>query len=455
MMTNMRPPPTQPGREIAVIGTGIAGMACAWLLNQRHDITVYEAAGRLGGHAHTVEIPGPDGPFPVDTGFIVYNEPTYPNLTALFRALEVPTEASDMSFAASLEGGGLEYAGTGLRGLFAQRRNLLRPRFWSMLADLRRLYAQAPTDTVLQDPDLITLGEWLDREGYGEAVQCLHVLPMAAAIWSSRAAAVRDYPAAAFFRFCDNHGLLRLNNRPLWRTVTGGSRSYVERLTRDYAGRIRLNCGVAALRRTDEGVWLRDVNGQTRRYDDVVLATHASQALAMLEDPDAGERALLGAFADSRNVAVLHTDASLMPKRRAVWASWNFLGGATPDAPPCVTYWMNNLQTLPPGTEVFVTLNPLRPPRPGTMLHTQSYEHPLFDVAAMQAQRKLWSIQGGRRTWFCGAWFGAGFHEDGVQSGLAVAEALGGLRRPWTVANESGRIHLGPAADETLPLAAE
>jgi predicted NAD/FAD-binding protein len=453
-MTNMRPSAQQPRREIAVIGTGIAGMACAWLLNQSHDITVYEAAGRVGGHANTVDITGPNGSFPVDTGFIVYNEPTYPNLTALFRALDVPTEASDMSFAASLEDGGLEYAGTGLRGLFAQKRNLVRPRFWSMVRDLRRLYAQAPSDAVLQNPDLISLGEWLDREGYGDAVQRDHLLPMAAAIWSSRAAAVRDYPAAAFFRFCDNHGLLRLNNRPIWRTVTGGSRAYVERLTRDYAERIRLNCGVAGLRRTDAGVFVRDVTGQIRRYDDVVLATHASQALAMLEEPDPAERDVLGCFADSRNVAMLHTDASLMPKRRTVWASWNFLGGRDPEAPPCVTYWMNKLQTLPSGTQVFVTLNPLHPPAPGTVLSTQTYEHPLFDVAAMQAQRKLWSLQGGRRTWFCGAWFGAGFHEDGVQSGLAVAEALGGLRRPWNVDNESGRIHLGPPANAPRVLAA-
>jgi predicted NAD/FAD-binding protein len=433
-------------RRIAVVGTGIAGMACAWLLNQAHDITVFEEAGRIGGHSHTVEVPLPEGRVPVDTGFIVYNEPTYPNLTALFRALDVPTQESDMSFAASLDGGSLEYAGTGLNGLFAQRLNLFRPRFWSMLRDLRRLYAQAPRDAVMDDPDLVSLGAWLDVNGYGVAVQRDHLLPMAAAIWSSKPGAVRDYPAAAFFRFCDNHGLLRLSDRPLWRTVAGGSREYVSRLTALYADRIRTGCGVTAIRRTEDGVLVHDVRGETHRFDDVVLAISAGRALGLLDDADTVETRRLGAFGASQNLAVLHADPSLMPKRRSVWASWNFIGGTDPEASPCVTYWMNNLQNLPTQQQIFLTLNPVRAPDPAKLFMSQTYEHPLFDVAAMQAQRRLWSLQGARRTWFCGAWFGAGFHEDGVQSGLAVAEAIGGVRRPWNVENESGRIHLRPRA---------
>ncbi len=429
-----------------MIGTGIAGMACAWLLNMAHDITVYEAAVRLGGHAHTVDVALPDGQVAVDTGFIVYNEPTYPNLTELFRTLNVPTVASDMSFAASLEGGGLEYAGTGLAGLFGQPANLFRPRFWWMLRDLMRLYRQAPRDAVMTDPDLVSLGAWLDVNGYGEAVQRDHLLPMAAAIWSSKPGAVRDYPAAAFFRFCDTHGLLRLRDRPLWRTVSGGSRTYVSLLTAAYADRIRTGCAVTSIRRTEDGVLVRDVHGEVAHFDDVVLAIPARRALALLDDADAGETRLLGAFGVSRNLAVLHADPSLMPKRRGVWASWNFVGGTDPQASPCVTYWMNNLQKLPTQQQIFVTLNPGRAPDPAKVFMTQTYEHPLFDVAAMQAQRRLWLLQGVRRTWFCGAWFGAGFHEDGVQAGLAVAEAIGGVRRPWEVKNESGRIHVRPRA---------
>jgi predicted NAD/FAD-binding protein len=441
-------------KNIAVVGSGIAGMACAWLLNGAHDVTVFEEAPRIGGHAHTVHMDGPEGRFPVDTGFIVYNEQTYPNLTALFRTLNVPTADSDMSFAASLDDGGLEYAGTGLRGLFAQGGNLVRPRFWSMLRDLMRLYAQAPADAVIRNPDLVSLGEWLDAHGYGIAVQRDHLLPMAAAIWSSPEGAVRDYPAAAFFRFCDNHGLLRLRDRPLWRTVCGGSEAYVARLTAPYAGQIRTGCAVTGVQRGPAGVVVHDGFGAAHVFDEVVLAVAPGRALALLEDADAGEQGLLGAFGCCRNVAVLHTDAALMPKRRAVWASWNFIGGADRDAPPCVTYWMNNLQNLPTREQVFITLNPVRAPRPDSIVHSQVYEHPLFDVAAMQAQRRLWSIQGTRNTWFCGAWFGAGFHEDGVQAGLAVAEALGRVRRPWSVANESGRIYLPPPASVLPAMAA-
>jgi predicted NAD/FAD-binding protein len=431
---------------VAVIGSGIAGLSCAWLLSRRCRVTLYEQAPRLGGHANTVTVDAGRGRFAVDTGFIVYNERTYPNFTALLAHLGVATEPSDMSFAASLDAGGLEYAGTGLSGLFGQTRNLVRPRFWSMLRDLRRLYRMAPHDAVLGEPDVTSLGEWLDLRGFGRAIRDDHLIPMAAAIWSSSPNAVLAYPAAAFFRFCDNHGLLRLRDRPDWRTVTGGSQSYVERLTADFFGEVRLGCGIAAVRRSADGVTLRDARGRVFHHDDVVIATHAHQALAMLDDADTQEAALLGAFGRTLNVAVLHTDPSFMPKRRSVWASWNFVGGHARAALPCVTYWMNNLQNLPGQPEIFVTLNPPRPPAHGTILLSQTYEHPLFDVGAMAAQRRLWSLQGTRRTWFCGAWFGAGFHEDGLQAGLAVAEALAGVRRPWSVAGESARIHLHPPA---------
>jgi predicted NAD/FAD-binding protein len=429
-------------KNIAIIGTGISGMAAAWLLSQDHNVTVYECEDRTGGHSNTVTVAGAEGEIAVDTGFIVYNEHTYPNLTALFQHLDVPTQLSDMSFAVSLAGGELEYSGT-LSGLFAEKRNLLRPRFWSMLRDVHRFYREAPRDLAALNEFHTTLGDYLDAGAYSAAFRSDHLLPMAAAIWSAPARSILDYPAASFIRFHDNHGLLRLRNRPPWRTVLGGSRTYVERLTRSYKAQIRLGAKVTAVRRSEDGVQIRDRNGGVECFDHVVVATHADQALGLLIDPTAEERRLLGAFRYSSNVAVLHSDPVLMPKRRAVWSSWNYMGGRGEEgASPAVTYWMNSLQAIPHHTPLFVTLNPQRTPR--TALHYETYEHPLFDSAAITAQRQLWSLQGRGNTWFCGAYFGAGFHEDGLQSGLAVAEALGTRRRPWNVANESGRIALGP-----------
>ncbi len=432
------------GQRIAVIGSGIAGLSAAWLLARRHDVTVYEAAPRIGGHSRTVTTP--EG-VPVDIGFIVYNELNYPNLTALFSHLGVATQPSDMSFAVSLDGGRLEYNGTNIPGLFAQYRNLVRPRFIRMVRDILRFYRSAPGHIAELWDTMEPLGAYLDRHGYSAAFQHDHLLPMAAAIWSTPCAEMRDYPAAAFLRFCDNHGLLQVDDRPLWRTVTGGSHAYVSRVAAPLAGRIVTDRPVRAIRRDAEGVTVIDASGQARRFDQVVIASHAHEALAMLEDASGAERALLGAFRPSMNRAVLHSDASLMPRRRRVWASWTYLGrtaGGADHGLPCVTYWMNHLQSLP-GRPLFLTLNPARAPAPGAILHETSYNHPAFDVAALRAQRELWSLQGVRRTWFAGAWFGAGFHEDGLQAGLAVAEAIGGVRRPWTVADDSGRIHCPPA----------
>jgi predicted NAD/FAD-binding protein len=377
---------------------------------------------------------------PVDTGFIVFNRRTYPNLTALFAHLDVPTFRSDMSFAVSLDGGALEYSGSGLTGLLGQPSNLVRPGFWSMLADLVRFYRTAPADAAIMDEDL-SLGEYLDGGGYGTAFRDDHLLPMASAIWSSTPSDMLSYPAAAFIRFHENHGLLRLVDRPGWETVLGGSATYVERLASPLTGRIRLDTGVRAVRRLVDCVVVEDERGGARRFDHVIMATHADQALAALADPSARERELLGAFRYSRNLAILHTDETFMPKRRAVWSSWNYLGmRGNVGGSPCVTYWMNRLQRLGTDRPIFVTLNPPRPPHAGTLLHSEVYDHPVLDAAASAAQRRLWLLQGRRNTWFCGAHFGAGFHEDGLQAGLAVAEQLGGVRRPWTVADESGRI---------------
>jgi predicted NAD/FAD-binding protein len=440
-----------PRLKIAVVGTGISGLSAAWLLDPHHEVTVYERAERIGGHSNTVAADTGGRRIPVDTGFIVFNRKTYPNLAALFARLDVPTQVSDMSFAVSLDGGALEYSGSGFAGLFGQPANLVRPRFWSMLADLVRFYRQAPHEAGLAEELELSLGDYLARRGFGAAFRDDHLLPMAAAIWSAAPAEMLAYPAAAFIRFHDNHGLLQLRDRPAWETVAGGSRAYLDRLTARFAHRIRVDCGVASIRRGEGQVIVTDARGRSERFDHVVVASHADQALAMLADPGPRESRLLGAFRYSRNLAVLHSDESFMPRRRAVWASWNYVG-TRGDADVSVTYWMNRLQGFESARPLFVTLNPPRPPRAGTLLHSEVYEHPIFDARAMAAQRELWLLQGERNTWYCGAHFGAGFHEDGLQAGLAVAEQLGGVRRPWTVPNESGRIVLtARRSDATTP----
>jgi predicted NAD/FAD-binding protein len=425
--------------RIAVIGSGVSALSCAWLLSRRHEVVVYEREDRLGGHSHTVEVDGAsDAPVPVDMGFIVFNEATYPNLIALFDHLGVQSRPTDMSFAVSLDQGRFEYAAP---ALFAQRRNAFRPRFWTMLGEVMRFYRDAPAQIEALNGSDLTLGDYLKREGFSEAFRDDHLLPMAAAIWSSPAHTLMDYPAESFLRFCQNHGLLKLVGRPVWRTVCGGSRAYVAAMARALGEGVRLGRQATHVRRLEQGVEVRDIHGGVARFDHVVIGTHADQALALLDQPTEDERALLGAFRYSRNLTVLHSDASLMPRRRRAWAAWNYIGV---DGGLCVTYWMNRLQGLP-GRDLFVTLNPPRPPRPDTLLRTEVFEHPIFDPAAVRAQKSLWSLQGQGGVWFCGAHFGAGFHEDGLQSGLAVAEQLGGVRRPWNVPNESGRIHLTPA----------
>lgn len=427
--------------KIAIIGTGISGLSAAWLLARHHNVTVYEAAYRVGGHSNTVEVDIGSQRIAIDTGFMVYNEPSYPNLTALLAALNVPTTPTDMSFAVSLDGGALEYAGSNLAGLLAQPSNLFKPRFWSMLTDLLRFYRLAPGH--LAQMGEMSLDAYLDWAGFGQALREDHLYPMAAAIWSTPAALVGAYPAAAFVRFCENHGLLKLKGRPVWRTVCNGSREYVARLTSSFSDRILTGTPVVSIVRDGDGVVVHDQNGGRRRFDHVVVATHADRALSLLTDPTPDERRLLSKFSYARNEAVLHMDIALMPKRRAAWASWNYLshGGGDGDARHLsVTYWMNRLQPLGVETPVFVTLNPLSEPRSGTVLRREYYEHPMSDVASMRAQQELWTLQGRRNTWFCGSYFGAGFHEDGLQSGLAVAEDLGGYRRPWTIENDSARI---------------
>lgn len=446
MLVEARTGEASGAQRIAVIGSGISGLSAAWLLSRRHRVTVYEAENRLGGHSHTVMAPAGRGEVAVDTGFIVYNERNYPNLVAMLDHLGVASQRSDMSFSASLDGGKLEYSSDGLNSLFGQRRNLVSPRFLTMVRDILRFYADARS--LLKRPELeaLTLGQYLDRNNYSPAFVEDHLLPMGAAIWSTTAAQMRDYPLFAFVNFFIHHGLLDLVNRPKWRTVTGGSREYVKRLAEGLSGGARVGSGVSSIRREAHGVTITDRQGHTDRFDAVVIATHANEALALLSDPDAEERALLGAFRYTDNLAVLHSDRALMPKRERVWAAWNYVGETADDGerPLCVTYWMNRLQNLDPAHPLFVTLNPTRPVAEGKLIQSFNYTHPLFDRAAIEAQQQLWRLQGQRNTFFAGSYFGAGFHEDALQSGLAAAEAVGGVRRPWRVANESSRIALQP-----------
>lgn len=435
--------------RIAVVGSGISGASAAWLLSKTHDVTLLEADQRAGGHTNTVKMDINGQAVPVDTGFICFNSVSYPNLVALFEHLDVPVHDTSMSFATSMGGGAYEYSGGTYLGMVAQPANILRPSHWRMVRDILRFFREAPA----QAPDLpddLSLTDYLARENYSSAFIDNHLMPMAAAIWSAQTRDMSAYPAKAFIRFFSNHGLLQVEGRPKWGTIVGGSRVYYEKLLQD--GNVTLRTGAKAERieRDDTGVTIH-VNGEAERFDQVVIAAHAKEALSMLASPSAQEQALLGAFAYSKNRAVLHRDAAFMPKRKLAWASWNYIEPLAGQRDAALTYWMNSLQNLPTQENVFVTLNPPEGQAIENVAAEFTYEHPIFNAAALSAQREMWSLQGVNNTWFCGAHFGSGFHEDGLQSGLAVAEQLGGVRRPWSVENESGRIHVHPMAPQAPP----
>ena len=436
-------------KQIAVIGSGISGLSCAWLLNQAHDVTLFEKDDRLGGHSNTVDIVTTAGTIAVDTGFIVFNDKCYPNLVALFAELGVKSLATDMSFGVSLDDGRLEYAGSdSISTLFAQKKNLLRPRFWKMILDLLRFYRQSEA-WMTSLPDELSLGELLRREKFGPGFCDDHLLPMGAAIWSTPVDQMLAYPAKTFLRFCDNHGLLQVSERPQWRTVVGGSREYVKRIGEVLGDRVQLNSGVERVERFADHVLIHDSRGQQQRFDEVVFACHADEALAMLASPTAEERRLLSAFRYEDNQAILHCDDRLMPRLPEVWSSWNYMGDTSSGSQKVsVSYWMNSLQHLPCAEPVVVSLNPLTAPRAEKVYRQFQYQHPVFDDAALRAQPALWSLQGEQRSWFCGSYFGYGFHEDGIQSGLAVAERLGGLSRPWLVDPAKDRVNVPPLAEK-------
>jgi predicted NAD/FAD-binding protein len=424
--------------RVAVIGTGIAGSAAAWALSKRYPVTVYDRELRPGGHSHTVTIDYDREPVAVDIGFIVYNEVNYPDLTALFAHLEVETLESCMSFAVTADAGRFEWKGCGgnwretAKGLFAQPRNLLSPSYLRMLRDILTFNTKSVEDYSAGRLKGLTLAEYFGLRKFAPRLLTDYLAPMGAAIWSAPSDQMMEFPAENFVAFFSNHRLLQYD-RPIWRTVKGGSRHYVEKLTSAFRDQLRLGCAVTSIDRSSHGVVVHDSHGRTETYDHVVIASHSDQALAMLSDASAGERAILGDLNYAPNMVYLHRDVRLMPKRRRAWASWNFLrwkreGTALNDV--AVTYWMNPLQGIDGDKPLFVSLNPPFEPDPALTFGRHVCDHPQYNAAAFAAQMRLPEIQGQRHTWFCGAWTGYGFHEDGLRSGLAVAQALG-ASVPW------------------------
>ena len=423
--------------KVAVIGSGISGLAAAHRLRGHARVTLFEAGSYFGGHTHTVDVSLPDRhghtvTHGVDTGFLVFNERTYPGLIALLAELQVPTAPSDMSFSVQVPGAGvlgaraLEWSGSNLATVFAQRRNLLRPQFWGMLSELLRFnrlctdLAESGQEQALVQP----LGDFLDQHGFGAAFRHWYFLPMLGCIWSCPTDQMLRFPVATMVRFCHNHGLIQVQNRPQWHTVAGGARQYVHAILQGLDA--RLATPVTHIERTMAGVSVRAA-GVTEPFDAVVLAVHSDQALRLLAQPSAAERRVLGAIRYQPNRAVLHTDTRVMPRRRAAWAAWNYeraADGAQESARVCLHYWLNRLQPLPFAQPVLVSLNPVSPIDPAKILGEFDYDHPVFDLGAWSAQKQVAELQGVQRTWFAGAWTGYGFHEDGLQSGYRAADAL-------------------------------
>ena len=409
-------------QHIAVVGSGIAGLASAWWLSRRHRVTLFERNDYLGGHTHTHEVDVGGRTVAVDSGFIVFNQRHYPLLSSLFDTLGVESQPTVMSFSVHDERSGLEYNATSLDGLFCQRRNLLSPRFWRMLLDLRRFYRDAPALRA-GDGDGPTLGEYLAQGGYGDLFVRDHLVPMASALWSSPAGNVLQFPARHMLRFMDNHQMLQVSGRAPWRVVKGGSARYVDALRANWTVEERLRCPVRAVRRDGEAVWIESANGR-ERFDQVVMACHSDQTLALLGDADPLEREVLGAIRYQPNEAVLHTDERLLPRNRKAWAAWNAHVPREDGAQCTVSYCMNQLQGLDVDTPLVVTLNRTHAIRPERVLRTMQYAHPIHDHAMVRAQARRAQLQGRRRTWFAGAYWGWGFHEDGIRSAHELVQAL-------------------------------
>ncbi len=419
-------PVTHP--RIGVIGGGVAGIGASYFLQQKYHVTLFEKNDYLGGHTHTVRIPdGPDAGTPIDTGFIVMNEKNYPELCRFFAMLGVKTQASDMSLSVEAPSRGVLYSSDLPRGLFAQKKNLWNPSFYRMLREIFRFYGQALKDLRDgRDFSGLTLGDYLERGRYSETFREDHLIPMAAAIWSTPPGKVLSFPALTFLRFYQNHGLLSLTEKPRWRTVVGGSHAYVEAFEKVFRGEILLKTSVTGIRREEDKVQVFTADG-VLDFDQVVLACHADEALGLLRDPSDTEKQLLGAWEYCENPTVLHLDRSMMPSTRGAWASWNVFrgGGKAEGSPVAVTYFMNRLQSLKVCRDYFVTLNRQNEVDPSKVIGQYLYHHPTYTFASLGTQGSLETLNGRRRTWYCGSYFGHGFHEDAIRSGFRVAERLG------------------------------
>ena len=432
-------PPSEKRKSIAVLGSGISGLSASWLLSKSCDVTLFEKDNRIGGHSNTVVVDTQSGPVPVDTGFIVFNEPNYPNFTAMLDHLGVASENSCMSFGVSMNNARVEYSGQTISSVFARRSNIASPTFWKMLSDIPRFHRDARAIVARDKCDYGSLGDMVNDRGYGRGFCDYFLRPMAAAIWSTPHAQIFDYPAFSFLRFFANHGLLQVLNMPIWRTVEGGSARYVEQLTKPFQNSIELNNGAVRVMRSKEGPVVTTENGDQRRFDAVVLATHGDVALKVLADANPRETQILSAFKYQENRAVLHKDTQFMPRRRRAWSSWNYMGEIENGS---VSYWMNRLQNLPCKENIFVTLNPQSEPKAEETIASFDYDHPMFNLETEKAQRDIWAIQGAGGVYYAGAHLGHGFHEDGLQAGLSVAEMIGGIERPWAVENASARLQI-------------
>jgi predicted NAD/FAD-binding protein len=412
--------------RIAIVGSGIAGLTTAWLLARRHEVVVFESESRIGGHTATVDVRLDGRDYAIDTGFIVYNDRTYPHFIRLLAELGVASQPTDMTFSVSHDTAGLEYAGSNLNTLFAQRANLLRPGYWRMLRDILRFNRESQQDL---DQNRLSpgmqLGNYLRTGGYSSEFRDWYLVPMGAAIWSSGTHAMDAFPVEFFIRFFRNHGLLAVTNRPQWRTLVGGSRSYLEPITRSFAGSIRTADPVTRIRRDQHGVDVQTRAGEAGRFDQLVLACHSDQALSLLEAPSAAERGVLGAIAYRANDVILHTDTSVLPRRKLAWSSWNYRIRDGADELPVLSYDMNILQRIESPHTFCVTLNDSVNIDPSKILGRFRYSHPVYSVEAVSAQQRWREINGTDRTWYCGAWCGNGFHEDGVSSAVRVAQELG------------------------------